>query len=1366
VEGNTYSDTGLTASGHYYYVVSPVAAGVEGADSAEAGASTDSPGYFPDVPTGLTVNAGDGQVALAWRASTGATSYNVKRATSSGGPFLTVASGVTTASYIDSSATNGQLYYYTVSAMSGKESPNCGEVSDLPSSVTAILDNADASGVVVTGAWTAGTGSPGFYGTNYLHDGNAGATGGKSVRFTPTLPVSGSYLVAVRWVAATNRASNAPIDVVHSAGTTTFTANQWYEGSEWVPVGVFNFAAGATGSVVVRNDGANGYVIADAVKFTLTDGSLVAPAAPSDLTATPLSANDIALTWINHSIAENGFKLDRATNATFTQNLVTVTLGAGANSHQSSGLSAGVTYYFRVRAFDTVAGQSPNSNTASATTLGLSPPAAPGNLAAATNSSSQIDLTWTDDATNESSFELQQATDAAFGANLITTTLAADTSSRSVTGLTAATTYYFRLRAVNAAGISSWTTAASATTAPASGSVSVTVTVNQQANGSAWNSVGTHYFAAGAEGFVKIRTTGTSGYVVADAVKFSLSGQPDVMLDSETANAVAVVGDWTDSTGTPGYWGSSYKHDQNADKGNKSVTYTPNLPVAGNWTISLYWTAASNRASNVPVDIIHAVGSGAVAPDAPGSLAVSSVTASSIDLVWTDQAQNETGFELQHATDAAFTANVISTTLAADATSSSVTSLAAGTTYYLRVRATNDAGPSAWSNAVSATTALADNLTTKFINQQAGGGAWASLGSFLFNAGSAGSVKIRTDGTSGYVVADAVKFTLSGQPDIVLDSENAAGITIVGAWNDSSSSPGYLGASYKHDQNADKGTKSITFTPALPVAGNWTVSVRWTSDPNRSSRVPVDILYDPTANPAAASVPPPAAPSGLVATVNTASGIDLTWTDNANNEDAFELQQASDSAFTAGLATTPLASGASSGSVTGLPAGATYYFRVRVTNAAGASAWSGSASAAIKAQPVLTWSAPPAIPYGTALGATQLNATADVPGTFDYLPAAGTFPNAGAGQMLTVVFTPSDTAHYFTASASTSITVNPAAATVTLGGLTQTYDGTPKNVTAFTAPSGLTVDLTYDDSPTAPMYPGSYAVAATIDDPNYDGSAAGTLAIDVSALVRHGPTLNSTAGIDGSLQVLQAENVTLNSGAWISGDLLMPGTPAVVANGSPVYAGVRDGTGSAAPTTHRLTLNGKSLLRYAVRRIDPIAMPVIATPAAPQGTRDVALNAPGQSPGSFATLRSLTLNSHAGTVVVPPGVYGEFTANRDTTLVLGVAGSTQPAVYQFQRFTLNSGARIEIVGPVEITLASQLTLNSGARIDAQPGWLVVRVATAGVTLHGDSSLCGQVIAPLGSITLNNTSQIRGTVICDQLILNGNGRVIDPAAESQ
>jgi RHS repeat-associated protein len=76
-----------------------------------------------------------------------------------------------------------------------------------------------------------------------------------------------------------------------------------------------------------------------------------------------------------------------------------------------------------------------------------------------------------------------------------------------------------------------------------------------------------------------------------------------------------------------------------------------------------------------------------------------------------------------------------------------------------------------------------------------------------------------------------------------------------------------------------------------------------------------------------------------------------------------------------------------------------------------------------QAVPVITWATPAAINSGTALSATQLDATASVPGTFAYTPTAGTVLPAGA-QALSVTFLPTDTIDYTTATASVSLTVN------------------------------------------------------------------------------------------------------------------------------------------------------------------------------------------------------------------------------------------------------------------------------------------------------------------------------------------------------
>jgi hypothetical protein len=129
-----------------------------------------------------------------------------------------------------------------------------------------IVDNADATGVSISGSWTSSTAIAGYWGTDYLTDGNTNK-GGSSVSFTPVLPSNGVYQVALRWTDNANRATNVPVDIIHPAGTNRVLVNQQSNGGAWVLLLTTNFNAGTSAKVIVRNTGTTGYVIADAVQF-------------------------------------------------------------------------------------------------------------------------------------------------------------------------------------------------------------------------------------------------------------------------------------------------------------------------------------------------------------------------------------------------------------------------------------------------------------------------------------------------------------------------------------------------------------------------------------------------------------------------------------------------------------------------------------------------------------------------------------------------------------------------------------------------------------------------------------------------------------------------------------------------------------------------------------------------------------------------------------------------------------------------------------------------------------------------------------------------------------------------------------------
>ena len=185
------------------------------------------------------------------------------------------------------------------------------------------------------------------------------------------------------------------------------------------------------------------------------------PPAPTNLTATAVSATQINLAWTNNDTSATGTKIYKSTDGVnFTWSY---TMAQGVSSYSVQNLSPSTTYYFKVAAYNS-AGTSAFSNTVNATTMAV--PANPTNLTATGTSASQINLAWTNNAVNPAATNIAvyKSTD---GVNFSWSyTLSPTASSFSVTGLTASTTYYFRIRAYNANGTSGYSNTSSATTSP------------------------------------------------------------------------------------------------------------------------------------------------------------------------------------------------------------------------------------------------------------------------------------------------------------------------------------------------------------------------------------------------------------------------------------------------------------------------------------------------------------------------------------------------------------------------------------------------------------------------------------------------------------------------------------------------------------------------------------------------------------------------------------------------------------------------------------------------------------------------------------------------------------------------------------
>ena len=194
-----YTDTSVANGTKYFYVVSAVNTSGESANSTEASATPTAVVQIPPVPTGLTATAGNAQIILAWTASTGAASYRVKRATTSGGPYTQIANPTAT-TYTDTGLTNGTPYYYVVSAVnSAGESANSSQASATPKATTANVT------ITINPSNTRPI-SPYIYGLNF-YSGNTGAP--------PLLTfdrAGGNRWTAYNWI---NNGSNAGSDYLY-----------------------------------------------------------------------------------------------------------------------------------------------------------------------------------------------------------------------------------------------------------------------------------------------------------------------------------------------------------------------------------------------------------------------------------------------------------------------------------------------------------------------------------------------------------------------------------------------------------------------------------------------------------------------------------------------------------------------------------------------------------------------------------------------------------------------------------------------------------------------------------------------------------------------------------------------------------------------------------------------------------------------------------------------------------------------------------------------------------------------------------------------------------------------------------------------
>ena len=163
----------------------------------------------------------------------------------------------------------------------------------------------------------------------------------------------------------------------------------------------------------------------------------------------PLTAT---VTWVDNSVSETGYTVQRATNATFTVGLASFAVPAGATSYADSTVLSGRTYYYRVQTVKGAAVSTWAPTVAITVAVPTAPTGLTATLAPVSTNPPTVTLRWTDRATTETGYVVMRATDTAMTQNVVLTPLPANTSSFVDTTVVAGTSYNYRVYATNAVG--------------------------------------------------------------------------------------------------------------------------------------------------------------------------------------------------------------------------------------------------------------------------------------------------------------------------------------------------------------------------------------------------------------------------------------------------------------------------------------------------------------------------------------------------------------------------------------------------------------------------------------------------------------------------------------------------------------------------------------------------------------------------------------------------------------------------------------------------------------------------------------------------------------------------------------------------
>lgn len=459
-----FTDTNVVNGTTYYYVVT---ASNGSCSSIKSNQVSVTPNCVPPLaPTGVTPTAGDGQVSLAWTASSGATLYRVSRNTTGTGTFSQLATPAA-ASYLDSPLTDGTKYYYVVAASNG----SCWSANSAVASATPVCTPPSVPGTItatagdgkVTLSWVASTPVP----ASYTLQRKTGAGGTYATIASPTvnsftdtpltngttyfykvssnnISCSSIYGTEVSATPVAACSQGAPGGVTATVTPSTQVAVAWTASSP-VPTGGYDVGRSTS---IGSGYASVGHVGNTALSFTDSDTALLVgttyyyevtangsctatsapalialacqtPAAPSAGITVSNSAGAVTISWTAVSGA-TAYTVYRSTSSGGTYTAISTNQTAATYTDPASGLVNGTTYFYKVSASN-ANHQCASAQSATASVASCTIPVVPAGLSATRSGNKQVTLVWTN-STGATSYNILRSVTSGSGYTSVGTT--------------------------------------------------------------------------------------------------------------------------------------------------------------------------------------------------------------------------------------------------------------------------------------------------------------------------------------------------------------------------------------------------------------------------------------------------------------------------------------------------------------------------------------------------------------------------------------------------------------------------------------------------------------------------------------------------------------------------------------------------------------------------------------------------------------------------------------------------------------------------------------------------------------------------------------------------------------------------------